>query len=257
MPNLLAALAVLLIAGLPGTCRAGDLGTSFRDDFKVLNRGLWMASDGWSNGDWTNCTWSKRALSVDRGRLHLSFLRHPRDADTYLCGEIQSRAAYGYGTFEAMMKTGSGSGLNAAFFTYTGPSQNRPHHEIDLEILLRDTTEVAFNAYVDGTPGGGRTVPLDRAADTAFVHYAFTWRPDGIAWFVNGRKVHQTAPGDAIPTEPQKIFASLWGTKTLTDWMGPFDASAVPQSSQIDWIAYTRLGEPCHFPASILCAVDR
>jgi hypothetical protein len=47
---------------------------------------------------------------------------------------------------------GTGSGLNAAFFTYIGPVHDRAHHEIDIEILLRDTSAVTFNTFVDGAP---------------------------------------------------------------------------------------------------------
>ena len=253
MPKALAVIAVVLIAGLPGRLRAGETGISFFEDFEVMNRGLWMISDGWSNGDWTNCTWSRRAVSVSGSRLHLAFTRSAADTGNYLCGEIQSRAAYGYGTYEIRMETGAGSGLNAAFFTYTGPSQGRSHHEIDVEVLLHDPSEVSFNVYVEGKAGGGRTVTLEQAADAGFVHYAFTWRPEGVVWYVDGRRVHETGSDDSIPSEPQKVFASLWGSDTLTDWMGPFDAAAVPMVSVIDWIAYTRLGETCRFPASVLC----
>lgn len=257
MVHALAATVVLFAASLPGLSRAGEKGVSFFEDFDVFNHGRWEISDGWSNGDWTNCTWSSRAVSVADGRLNLAFMQHPRKPDTFLCGEVQSRAAFGHGTFEVRMRTGVGSGLNAAFFTYTGPSQGRAHHEIDVEVLLRDPGEVWFNAYADGTPNGERTVPLARSANAGFVHYAFTWRPDGIEWFVDGRKVHETSPDDTLPSEPQKIFVSLWGSETLTDWMGEFDRSAVPQVSEIDWLAYTRLGEACRFPASVLCAGER
>lgn len=245
--------AAIWLACLPACARADDPGASFFENFDTLNLGRWYVSDGWTNGDWMNCKWSRRAISVGDGHLTLRTMRHPRNSDEFLCGEVQSRAAYLHGTFEVRMKTGAGSGLNAAFFTYTGPSQGRPHHEIDVEVLLRDSSQVQFNTYLDGTPGGAATLPLDRASDAEFVHYAFTWRPDGIAWYVDGRKVHETAPTDAIPSEPQKIFASLWSSDTLIDWMGEFDAAILPQATQIDWIAYTRPGEPCRFPASILC----
>ena len=79
------------------------------------------------------------------------------------------------------------------------------------------------------------------------------WAPDGITWYVDGREVHRTRTLDDIPSETQKIFASIWGSETLTDWMGRFDPAAVPQVLDIDWIAYTRLDEACRFPASILC----
>ena len=242
---------------LSGLARAEDMGTSFRDDFDVLDHGRWTLSDGWSNGDWMNCTWSRRGVTTEQGRLVLSFIENPARPDEYLCGEIQSRAVYGYGTYEVSLKTGTGSGLNAAFFTYTGPAHGRAHHEIDVEILLRDTSEASFNTYVDGAARYGASVPLPGPSDEGFTHYAFQWRPEGVTWFVNGREVHKTPAGATSPAPPQKIYASLWGSRVFDDWMGAFDGSAVPARAQIEWLAFTGLGEDCHFPDSLLCRTDR
>ena len=245
--------AFIAFIAFTGVCRADRLGASFVDDFGDLDRNRWEVSDGWSNGDWTNCTWSRRSVAVREGRLLLAFQPDPGKAGAYLCGEIQSKATYGHGTYEVLMKTGRGSGLNAAFFTYIGPVHGRPHHEIDVEVLLRNPSEVSFNTYIDGQTLNGRSVALLDPADEEFIHFAFVWRPDGIAWFVNREKVHETAPGAELPSEPQKLYASLWGTDTLSDWMGRFDPTTAPQILQIEFIAYTRLGEPCSFAASLVC----
>lgn len=236
-------------AALPS--RADETGASFLDEFDSLDRGRWVLSDGWSNGDWMNCTWSGRAATLQGGKLVLKIDEAPSGDLT--CAEIQSKGFYGHGTYEVLMRTGQGSGLNAAFFTYTGPPHGRPHHEIDVEVLLRDTARVEFNTYVDGESRNKTEVPLATAADSGFVHFAFTWTPEGITWFVDGVPVDETPPGAPLPTEPQKLYASLWSSGTFTDWMGPFDASALPQTSEIEWIGFTRLGEACRFPASILC----
>jgi endo-1,3-1,4-beta-glycanase ExoK len=224
---------------------------AFLDGFDTLDEGRWMISDGWSNGDWMNCTWSRDAVVLRDGHLVLQVLP---DGPTHLCGEIQSRAQFGHGTFEVRMRTGTGSGLNAAFFTYIGPVHGRAHHEIDVEILLRDTARATFNTFVEGAEFNGGSAPLDGRSDAAFHTYAFTWGPASITWYVNGAEVHRTAPGTRIPEAPQKIYASLWSSASFPDWMGPFDASALPASAEIDWIAFTPLGAPCAFEASVLCA---
>jgi endo-1,3-1,4-beta-glycanase ExoK len=181
----------------------------------------------------------------------------PDPAAGYSCGEVQTRQTFGYGTYEVRMRTMEGSGFNAAFFTYIGPVHDKPHDEIDVEILLRDTDRVTFNTYVEGTPANGGDAALAGAGSTDFQHYAFTWDASGIRWFVNGEQVHRTIDGTPRPSEEQKIYASLWGSETFVDWMGPFDAGAVPMQLEIDWIAFTRLGEPCAFPQSVLCADDQ
>jgi len=226
---------------------------AFLDGFDTLDEDRWMISDGWSNGDWMNCTWSRDAVSLRDGHLVLQVQPETPDATGHRCGEIQSRAQFGHGTFEVRMRTGAGSGLNAAFFTYIGPVHGRAHHEIDVEILLRDTARATFNTFVEGAETNGGSAPLDGRSDTGFHTYAFTWSPESIAWFVDGAEVHRTAPGTPIPQAPQKIYASLWSSASYPDWMGPFDASSLPVEAEIDWIAFTPLGAPCAFAASVLC----
>ena len=88
MPNALTAFVVAFTAALPGLPRAGETGASFFEDFNVLDYGRWYVSDGWSNGDWMNCTWSRGAVSVSDGLLRLSFMKSPRRSNVFLCGEI-------------------------------------------------------------------------------------------------------------------------------------------------------------------------
>jgi endo-1,3-1,4-beta-glycanase ExoK len=249
-----AAALVVLCALFAAPARADEAaGTSFLEDFDGFNPRLWGVSHGWSNGDWQNCTWDRGAVRVDGGTLRLLFAPGAGGPRAFTCGEIQSRARYGHGTYEARVRTPAGSGLNAAFFTYIGPTHGSPHDEIDVEVLTRDTGAVSFNTYVDAVPANGATVALDPPSDSRFVHYAFAWGDGGVRWFVDGVEVHRTAAGTPLPEAAQKIYASLWGSDTLTDWMGPFVAPAAPVAMDIDWIAFTAEGEGCRFPASVLC----
>jgi endo-1,3-1,4-beta-glycanase ExoK len=170
---------------------------------------------------------------------------------THVCGEIQSNAIYHHGTYEARIRTGKGSGLNAAFFTYIGPVHKKPHDEIDVEILTRDTGSVWLNTYVSGKQQNGKTAAVDPPTDTEFHTYGFTWAPDGIRWFIDGREVHRADKN--LPVTPQKIYLSHWGSDTLVDWMGPFTPPDGPVVMEIDWIAFTPLGAACQFPESALC----
>jgi hypothetical protein len=74
-------------------------------------------------------------------------------------------AVYGYGTYEVRMRTGRGSGLNAAFFTYIGPVHDRAHHEIDIEVLLRDTRRCHLQHLLRAVPPtAGRPRRLEHQA---------------------------------------------------------------------------------------------
>lgn len=240
----------------PVTAKDIPHGSTFFDDFRFFNKARWGISDGWVNGAWQNCLWSKSATSVQDGQLELRFSKQKSDKRNYACGEIQSRHTYGHGTFEARFRTDTGAGLNAAFFTYIGPTHGKPHDEIDVEILTRDTSRVSLNTYVSGKPANGHPVPLPQPSDAGFVTYSFTWSATGIAWYVDGIRVHQTAPGSPLPVNRQKIYASFWGSDTFTNWMGEFTDPGRDLTMQVDWIAFTAEGDGCQFDASVLCALD-
>jgi endo-1,3-1,4-beta-glycanase ExoK len=245
----------ITVQGFAGAMHAEEVTvseTAFHEQFDSLNRDLWFISDGWTNGPHQNCQWSKRAVNVSDGMLTLSFL--PGEAGSsqgHLCGEIQTNAAYHYGTYEARIRTARGSGLNAAFFTYIGPVHNAPHDEIDFEVLARDTGRVSLNTFVSGQEQNGTTVPVDPPTDQAFHTFSFRWEPNSIRWFLDGKEVHRADSN--LPVTPQKIYLSHWGTDTLTEWMGEFTTPDGPVVMEIDWVAFTPPGAPCQFPESVVC----
>lgn len=233
-------------------------GAAFRDDFDTLDLSRWYVSDGWSNGGHQNCTWSTDQVSAADGMLRVGFAPQPKGERDNRCGELQTRKAYGYGTYEARLKTPSGSGLNASFFTYIGPQQGKPHDEIDFEVLLRNTGQVDTTTFVngksgDGTTGSGQSHALPHASDSDFITYAFTWEPGRIRFYLDGKLVRTMDDPKTIPTNPQRMFFSLWGSDTLTDWMGSFAPVAAPIAMEVDWVAFTPLGDECAFDQSILC----
>ena len=247
-------LASLLL--LPAVAMAQS--ASFRDTFDSLSTQRWYVSDGWSNGAHQNCTWSAGQVKAANGVLKVGFAPVPKGGRQYSCGEIQTRQAYGYGTYEARLKTPAGSGLNAAFFTYIGPQQGKPHDEIDFEVLLKNTSIVETTTFVngksgDGKVGAGQKHTLPYPSDSDFINYAFTWEPGELRYYINGELVRTISDPVMIPTNPQRVFFSLWGSDTLTEWMGPMAAVTAPIAMEVDWVAFTAQGEACAFPESVLC----
>ncbi|KQV83813.1 glycoside hydrolase family 16 protein [Rhizobium sp. Root1220] len=230
-------------------------GQSFVDDFDRIDRGFWYVSDGWNNGPHQNCTWSKNQVKVNGGALELSFVDRKSKDRNYLCGEIQTTKRYSYGTYEARIKAGTGSGLNSAFFTYIGPSDKKPHDEIDFEVLGKNTGEVQVNQYVKAKGGNEKLVPVAGNADLGFNDYAFVWEKDRLRYYLNGKLVQDVTDPAKIPSNPQKIFFSLWGSDTLSDWMGRF-AYTQPAVLTVDRVAFTALGDKCQFPESIACTLN-
>jgi endo-1,3-1,4-beta-glycanase ExoK len=153
------------------------------------------------------------------------------------------------------MKAATGTGLNSAFFSYIGPTDKKPWDEIDFEVLGKNADNVQVNQYINGKGKNEKVIPVAGGADKGFNDYAFIWEPDRLRYFLNGKLVQEVTDKAKIPTNAQKIFLSLWGTDTLKGWMGTF-AYTAPTTMSVDRIAFTALGEDCHFPQSVLCTLD-
>ena len=255
-PAVVAAIALALTTcGSNVIAQDRSAGASFVEEFDRLDSSFWYVSDGWSNGAHQNCTWSKKQVRVGGGNVHLSFEAADAGDRKFACGEIQTRARYGHGTYEVRMKAGEGSGFNSAFFTYIGPADKKPHDEIDFEVLGKNPRQVQVNQYVSGKGGNEKLVGLDEDATTAFHDYAFTWEEGRLRYFVNGKLVHEVTDASKIPPNPQKIFLSFWGSDNLKNWMGPFSYDG-PRRMEVERIAFTAQGDECQFPESLLCTLD-
>jgi endo-1,3-1,4-beta-glycanase ExoK len=254
--NALIASGCVVMVATAASAQDPQSGASFRDDFKSINPAFWYISDGWNNGSHQNCTWSRNEVRIDGDKLALTLTKGKSKDRDYLCGEIQTTRRYGYGTYEARLKVANGSGLNSAFFTYVGPPDQQIHDEIDFEILGKNTSAVQLNQFVSGKGGNEKFIDIGNPADQNFNTYAFVWQPGRLRYFLNGHLVRDVTDGSKVPTSPQKILFSLWGTDTLTDWMGKFTYSR-PVTLEVDWVAFTAAGDKCQFPQSIVCTLEQ
>jgi endo-1,3-1,4-beta-glycanase ExoK len=249
-----ALLAALAAAG-PLAAQEGATGTSFVEEFDTLDKKVWYVSDGWNNGAHQNCTWSKDQVAVTGGKLELSFDAKKLGERDYACGEVQTKKRFGYGTYEVRMKAATGTGLNSAFFSYIGPADKKAHDEIDFEVLGKNTSRVQLNQYVAGKGGNEKLVDVAGGADADFNDYAFVWQKERLRYYVNGALVHEVTDPKALPDNAQKIFLSLWGTDTLSGWMGKF-AFAGPTKLEVERLAFTAEGDACQFSDSVACLLN-
>jgi endo-1,3-1,4-beta-glycanase ExoK len=235
------------------------IGSSFVEKFSEFDSTRWYVSDGWSNGAYQGCTWSKRNVKFETGAVELLLTSNPTPERPFRCAELQTRQFFGYGTYEVRMRAAAAPGLVTAFFTYTGPPHgSRPHDEIDFEFLGKDRGSVQLNYYVDGVGKHEHYAALGFDGAQEVNDYAFEWLPHALRWFINGRLVHEVTarPGEVLPSRPGKIYLSIWngaGQDTVA-WLGAFEFPGKPLVARYELVAFTAAGMPCQFPTSIVCA---
>ena len=128
-------------------------------------------------------------------------------------------------------------GVVSSFFTYTGPSDNNPWDEIDIEVLGKDTTKVQFNYYTNGQGNHEYMYDLGFYASEGYHTYGFDWQPDKITWYVDGKAVY-SATSD-IPSTPGKIMMNVWPGIGVDSWLKPFDGTT-PLTAKYQWVTYDK-----------------
>lgn len=211
----------------------------------AIDASHWLVSNGWTNGDHQSCEWRKEAVELvgDTVRLVLAAGRGATQRPI-ACAEVQSIArTYGYGSYQVVMKTAAGAGLNSNFFTYTGPGIDKAskHNEIDFEFLGKNPRTVQLNWHYNGDSRHENIIDLGFDASQGFHEYRFDWMPDKIRWFVDGKQVAETPAGANLPRDPGKLYFSLWsGSEKVDGWLGHF-AYQRPLAAEVQSVRYRPL----------------
>lgn len=208
-------------------------------DFTEGKPGNFEEANGWCNGSCFNVTWRKSNVTFENDKMQLIIDNDttPANGVPYAGGEFRSKDFYGYGRYEVSMKAIKNNGVVSSFFTYTGPSDNNPWDEIDVEILGKDTTKVQFNYYTNGKGEHEYMYDLGFDASEDFHSYAFEWYEDKIIWFVDGVEVHSVT--ENIPVTRGKIMMNAWCGIGVDGWLKAFDDSNMPLTAEYEWIKYT------------------
>ncbi|HEX8204674.1 MAG TPA: family 16 glycosylhydrolase [Solirubrobacteraceae bacterium] len=156
----------------------------------------------------------------------------------YRSGAFASVRAFSYGRFEAEIRAAPGSGLVTGFFLH----RDTPRQEIDVELSGADPRRMLVNVYFnpgdDGTAMGfgyrGSPWRIDLGFDATkdFHLYAIDWRPDRVAWLVDGRVVHERASWDPTPVPhlSLRVHANLWAPRS-EELAGRIDEGALPAAA--------------------------
>ena len=195
-------------------------------------------ANGCSNGNMFDCTWRRDNISFEDELMKMTIDSDGEDASPKWSGsEYRSWDFFSYGLFEVRMKPIKNDGVVSSFFTYTGPSDNNPWDEIDIEFLGRDTSKVQFNYFTNGVGNHEYMHDLGFDASEEFHTYGFEWLPDSITWFVDGEAIY-TATAN-IPSTPSKLMMNVWPGTGVNSWLKAFDGN-VPLTAEYDWIRVTQ-----------------
>ncbi len=206
-------------------------------DFRNGETPVFFASDGWTNGSCFDCGWYKQNTSFEGGVLNLTIDKDHSGQYNYSAAEYRTTDFYGYGYYETSMQAIKNDGVVSSFFTYTGPSDNNPWDEIDIEILGKDTTKVQLNYYTNGIGNHEYMYDLGFDASKGFHTYGFDWQQDHITWYIDGKAVYTAY--DNIPSTPGKIMMNVWPGKGVDDWLNPFDGNT-PLTARYQWVTYSQ-----------------
>ncbi len=205
-------------------------------DFTNGESPLFEKSNGWTNGGMFNCTWRDSNVTFENGAMQLS-INADLDPDTYSGAEYRSKGFYGYGMYEVSMKPIKNDGVVSSFFTYTGPSDNNPWDEIDIEFLGKDTTIVQFNYFTDGVGNHEKIYDLGFDATEDFHTYGFKWAKDSITWYVDGEAVYTAE--ESIPVTESKIMMNTWNGVGVDEWLNEYDGKT-PLTAEYQWVKFTK-----------------
>ncbi len=209
-------------------------------DFSEGDTRVFDVSDDYSNGNPFGCVWTRRNAVYTNDCFELSITK---EEDTFYGGEQRSRGEEGrflYGYFGCYMKPAKVAGTVSTFFTYTGPYENCPHDEIDIEFLGKDTTSVQFNYFANGSHGNEYIYELGFDASEEYHQYGFYWGKNEIVWYVDLKPVYKATKG--IPNTPGRIFQNCWcGDPTngsIIGWMGSLEEDKLPAIAQYQKLTY-------------------
>ena len=208
-------------------------------DFKNGASDFFEISDGWSNGSMFNVTWRKSNCTFENGKMQLIIDKDSQGTSKipYSGAEYRSKDFYGYGRSEVSMKAIKNDGVVSSFFTYTGPSDNNPWDEIDIEILGKDTTKVQFNYFTNGVGNHEYLYDLGFDASEDFHVYAFEWHKDKIVWFVDGKEVYSAK--ENIPVTKSKIMMNAWCGTGVDNWLNKFDDGKLPLTAEYQSVSFS------------------
>jgi beta-glucanase (GH16 family) len=217
-----------LAPGVPGVSQT----SRFYDDFSrgELDPAKWKVSQWRAPGTLAGRNlgmFTPAALDFSQGMLRIAVTQTLRPDGVVMStgGEIQSREAFGYGTYAFVMRLASTSptpygggevvsGGDSGAFTFINNSES----ELDIEFLGDAPGSLWLTNWVNSANNQKEVkpsryeqerIPAPGLAD-GFHEYAMEWTPNRVVWRIAGKVVGIHTRN--VPSTPAHIMISHWGT---------------------------------------------
>jgi len=168
------------------------------ENFDTFNSDVWEKAT--HTFDLNKARFNPANVRFTNGTMQLWFTKQKCDDRDFAGAEYRTKKNFSYGKYVVRMKAAKGSGLVSSFFTYEDPGT--PWHEIDVEILGKDTKHVQFTRWIQPLQPHWNIANLSFDSSQDFHEYSFEWLPDSIQWFVDG--VPRFTATDIIPQKAAK-----------------------------------------------------
>ncbi len=192
--------------------------------------------------NWWISRWGQTAKQYDTNMVTIedSILRLTMEPDSLdgkprpLCSEITyTSKKFLYGSFRASIKTTGLSGGVVGWFVYKdGVPGDGNLHEVDMEILTEDITQIQYTLHHDAYSVDHYIDPLSFDPSQDFHEYRFDWYPDSVSYYIDG--VHRRTLIDSIPNDSCAIMFNYWSNNNQY-WGGD-----MPDTTTHMWVDYMR-----------------
>ncbi len=212
---------VLMLLAASAAAQQQVLGKpTFEEDFNEgkINTNVWVVSNWNAPG---GGVFRPNYVDLSQGLLRISLTQ--TESNGYVSsvgGEIQTKAAYGYGTYEWTMRMSSTSPTKGGYgqvvsgqvssgFSFINNSQS----EIDWEVEGQYPNRIEMTNW-KGLYAKQYTSSFLQSPEAGFHKYMFVWSANSLVFYIDGKKVSTHTQN--IPSAPAYIMINHWGTNSTS-----------------------------------------
>jgi endo-1,3-1,4-beta-glycanase ExoK len=174
------------------------------DQFNSFDAGIWTKSS--YTTPTKNGFFLTNNVGVSGGNLLLYLPQR-----TYDGGQVETKLAYGYGTYEATIKCSPQAGSMCTVFSY---GSNRD--EIDIEIYQSAGWKIDFLVWKRGIRSCRQVIPAPFDPSSGYHTYTYRFSSSAVRFYVDGIQRSSCVSSIRLPAPSMKFLLSAWQPSWLS-----------------------------------------